>query len=389
MDPRDPRGDAEEEAVGHARQGGRRGSDGHPRHVLTRVRRPTYRETPKGRDVVSRWTSSLRLTRDCVVVGVCMVAFACPAVGWAAGGTPMPAPDDPPGVFATSSASKPSKASVPAPSHTAKRSSKPARAVPTPDAPCRRRMPPSSPPPRRRRSRRSPGPRRPRRHPTPRGRRARPRLRAPSRPPRRRPAPRAPCRSPSRSRSRLRHGGEAEAAARRRSRRRRTRVLPRHPGRATRFGSGSRPPSSRPATPTAVRAARCSSPPRFSWRLPREGAPSSASRRGARRGTRERVARALRRARRRGGMRGASRRGRRARPPVGELQRRRLRRLVQVERHGLVVVQLERARRDRAAAARRPCPRTRRARRSRARSTTAGRSSAAASRSGRTRRLRA
>src|SRR4029079_12893612 len=41
--------------------------------------------------------------------------FACPAAGWAAGGTPMPAPDDPPGAFATKS-SKPSHGTTPAPS---------------------------------------------------------------------------------------------------------------------------------------------------------------------------------------------------------------------------------------------------------------------------------
>ncbi len=85
--------------------------------------------------MVSRWTSSLRLRRDSVAAGVCMVAFACPAVGWAAGGTPMPAPDDPPGGFATSSTSKPTKAATAPASRPAKRASEPAQAVPTPDAP--------------------------------------------------------------------------------------------------------------------------------------------------------------------------------------------------------------------------------------------------------------
>ena len=51
---------------------------------------------------------------------------------------------------------------------------------------------------------------------------------------------------------------------------------------------------------------------------------------------------ALRRARGGSLLRGASRRGRGARSPERELQRWRVRRLVQVERHGLVVVQLER-----------------------------------------------
>ena len=77
---------------------------------------------------MSRWTSSLRLGRDSLAVGACLAAFACPQAGWAAGGTPMPAPDDPPGGFATSS-SKPTRPS------TATDSSKQARVVPTPDAP--------------------------------------------------------------------------------------------------------------------------------------------------------------------------------------------------------------------------------------------------------------
>ena len=77
---------------------------------------------------MSRWTSSLRLRRDLLAVCACLAAFACPAAAWAAGGTPMPAPDDPPGGFATASstATKSSKST---------QSSKPARAVPTPDAP--------------------------------------------------------------------------------------------------------------------------------------------------------------------------------------------------------------------------------------------------------------
>ncbi len=48
---------------------------------------------------MSRWTSSLRLRRDLLAVCACLAAFACPAAAWAAGGTPMPAPDDPPGGF--------------------------------------------------------------------------------------------------------------------------------------------------------------------------------------------------------------------------------------------------------------------------------------------------
>jgi hypothetical protein len=81
---------------------------------------------------VPTWTSTLRLTRDSVVVGVCMAALVMPATSVAAGGTPMPAPDDPPGGFTASAASTPS---APTTRLAPKRSAESAQAIPTPDAP--------------------------------------------------------------------------------------------------------------------------------------------------------------------------------------------------------------------------------------------------------------
>ncbi len=48
------------------------------------------------------WTSSLRLRGGVLGTGACLAALACAANGWAAGGTPMPAPDDPPPAYQTS-----------------------------------------------------------------------------------------------------------------------------------------------------------------------------------------------------------------------------------------------------------------------------------------------
>ena len=276
---------------------------------------------------MSRWTSSLRLRRDSLAVGACLAAFACPAAGWAAGGTPMPAPDDPPGAFATSS-SKSSKSTKP--SQPAKPASQRCRA-PTRPWSARPRL----------RSRQShgssSGPRRRPRHPRSRGRRAR--LRTRSSRPRLRRAPSAPRRSRARSRSRLPRGRQRRSRNTPPGRMRPPRPRPR---RATRFGSAFRPPSSPPATPAAPRAPRCSSRRRSCLPSRREGAPSSASRRGAPRGRHDHAPCDLCGGRRDGGVRSPRRLGRGARSALGELQRRRLRRLVQVERHRLVVVQLER-----------------------------------------------
>ena len=48
------------------------------------------------------WTSSLRLRGGVLGTGACLAALACAANGWAAGGTPMPAPDDPPPAYQAS-----------------------------------------------------------------------------------------------------------------------------------------------------------------------------------------------------------------------------------------------------------------------------------------------
>ena len=49
------------------------------------------------------WTSSLRLRRKTIAASACAVALAYPAAGLAAGGTPMPEPDDPPSTLTPSS----------------------------------------------------------------------------------------------------------------------------------------------------------------------------------------------------------------------------------------------------------------------------------------------
>ena len=80
------------------------------------------------------WTSSLRLRGGALGTGACLAALACAANGWAAGGTPMPAPDDPPPAYQTSTV----KTSAPTTAPTApkvKRVVEFAPAVPTPDAP--------------------------------------------------------------------------------------------------------------------------------------------------------------------------------------------------------------------------------------------------------------
>ena len=80
------------------------------------------------------WTSSLRLRGGVLGTGACLAALACAANGWAAGGTPMPAPDDPPPAYQTSTV----KTSAPTTAPTApraKRVAESAPAVPTPDAP--------------------------------------------------------------------------------------------------------------------------------------------------------------------------------------------------------------------------------------------------------------
>ena len=76
---------------------------------------------------MSTWTSSLRPRRESVVAGVCLAVLAWPAAAGAAGGTPMPAPDDPP-VTSTLSAGT-------APAPKTGRAVESAQPVPTPDAP--------------------------------------------------------------------------------------------------------------------------------------------------------------------------------------------------------------------------------------------------------------
>ena len=279
---------------------------------------------------MSRWTSSLRLRRDSLAVGACLVAFACPAAGWAAGGTPMPAPDDPPGAFATSSS----------------KSSKSHEAVAAVEA-----REGDGADPRRARGRLVRGSGRDKATGRRQDRDGDPVTRglaavepgsgdAPGRHVHDSVAHHARRAEAEREAEAGSHAeGKGEAETRRQRRMRPPRPRPR---RATRFGSVFRPPSSPPATPAAPRGPRCSSRRRSCLPSPREGAPSSASRRGAPRGRHDHAPCALRGGRRDGGVRSPSRLGRGARSALGELQRRRLRRLVQVERHRLVVVQLER-----------------------------------------------
>jgi hypothetical protein len=83
---------------------------------------------------MSAWTSSLRLRSGILGTGACVAAFACAANGWAAGGTPIPAPDDPPPAYRASTVKAPgSTATRSAP--TTKRASEAAQPVPMPDAP--------------------------------------------------------------------------------------------------------------------------------------------------------------------------------------------------------------------------------------------------------------
>ena len=80
------------------------------------------------------WTSSLRLRGGVLGTGACLAAFACAANGWAAGGTPMPAPDDPPPAYQTSTVKTSASTTAPT-APRAKRVAESAPAVPTPDAP--------------------------------------------------------------------------------------------------------------------------------------------------------------------------------------------------------------------------------------------------------------
>ena len=86
---------------------GRRRHGGRSHASLTRVCRPTYGEARKGGTVVPTWTSSLRLRRKTSQRQHCVVALAYPAAGLAAGGTPMPAPDDPPSTLTPSTRARP------------------------------------------------------------------------------------------------------------------------------------------------------------------------------------------------------------------------------------------------------------------------------------------
>ena len=80
------------------------------------------------------WTSSLRLRGGVLGTGACLAALACAANGWAAGGTPMPAPDDPPPAYRTSTVKTSASRTTPT-APTTKRVADSAPAVPTPDAP--------------------------------------------------------------------------------------------------------------------------------------------------------------------------------------------------------------------------------------------------------------
>ena len=73
------------------------------------------------------WTSSLRLRGGALGTGACLAALACAANGWAAGGTPMPAPDDPPPAYQTSTV----KTSAPTTAPTAPRAKRVAESAPS------------------------------------------------------------------------------------------------------------------------------------------------------------------------------------------------------------------------------------------------------------------
>ena len=84
---------------------------------------------------MSTWTSSLRLKGGVVGAGFCLVAFACPGNGWAAGGTPMPAPDDPPPTYRASTVKTAGSTTTPTSPRANRVVAEAAQPVPAPDAP--------------------------------------------------------------------------------------------------------------------------------------------------------------------------------------------------------------------------------------------------------------
>ena len=81
------------------------------------------------------WTSSLRLRRKTIAASACAVALAYPAAGLAAGGTPMPAPDDPPSTLTPSSTKTIRASGSKTGTAATKRTAESAVPVPMPDAP--------------------------------------------------------------------------------------------------------------------------------------------------------------------------------------------------------------------------------------------------------------
>ena len=81
------------------------------------------------------WTSSLRLRRKTIAASACAVALAYPAAGLAAGGTPMPAPDDPPSTLTPSSTKTTRASGLKTGTAATKRTAESAVPVPMPDAP--------------------------------------------------------------------------------------------------------------------------------------------------------------------------------------------------------------------------------------------------------------
>ncbi len=84
---------------------------------------------------MSSRTSSLRFRHEVLAAGACVFALACPVGAFAAGGTPMPAPDAPPSDVAlatTKPSATKSTSSTPAP---ANRKAASTPSVPTPDPP--------------------------------------------------------------------------------------------------------------------------------------------------------------------------------------------------------------------------------------------------------------
>lgn len=82
---------------------------------------------------MSSWTSSLRPGRDWIVAGLGLALLACPSTALGAGGTPMPAPDDPP-VSSTVSTTAVATGSTSV-ARSGRRAAESAQSVPTPDAP--------------------------------------------------------------------------------------------------------------------------------------------------------------------------------------------------------------------------------------------------------------